>query len=103
MASSVARSDASVALSERRAARRIGAWSQRMDGSILFIYALVVLVSAGAGVYSERFRDPGNLTNVLRHLATQHPGHLLPAMLHGASDEILEHEFERERQTQLGK
>ena len=66
MASSVARSDASVALSERRPARRIGAWSQRVDGSILFIYALVVLVSAGAGVYSERFRDPGNLTNVLR-------------------------------------
>jgi ribose transport system permease protein len=38
----------------------------RVDGSILFIYALVVVVAVGAGIYSERFRDPGNLTNVLR-------------------------------------
>ena len=37
-----------------------------VDGSIVFIYALVLLVGVGAGVYSERFRDPGNLTNVLR-------------------------------------
>ena len=37
-----------------------------VDGTIVFIYALVLLVSVGAGVYSERFRDPGNLTNVLR-------------------------------------
>jgi ribose transport system permease protein len=38
----------------------------RVDGSIMFIYALVLLVSIGASVYSDRFRDPGNLTNVLR-------------------------------------
>lgn len=38
----------------------------RIDGSILLIYALVLLVAVGAGIYSERFRDPGNLTNVLR-------------------------------------
>ena len=38
----------------------------RVDGSILFIYALVVLVGAGAAIYSERFRDPANLTNILR-------------------------------------
>jgi ribose transport system permease protein len=38
----------------------------RVDGSIMFIYALVLLVSIGASVYSGRFRDPGNLTNVLR-------------------------------------
>src|SRR5262249_37587096 len=38
----------------------------RVDGSIVFIYALVVVVAVGAGIYSERFRDPGNLTNVLR-------------------------------------
>ena len=37
-----------------------------VDGSLVFIYALVLLVGVGAGVYSERFRDPGNLTNVLR-------------------------------------
>ena len=37
-----------------------------VDGAIVFIYALVLLVGVGAGVYSERFRDPGNLTNVLR-------------------------------------
>ncbi len=66
MASSVARSGSSAALPFRRPAARIGAWSQRVDGSILFIYALVVLVGIGAGIYSERFRDPGNLTNVLR-------------------------------------
>jgi ribose transport system permease protein len=37
-----------------------------VDGSIVFIYALVLLVTLGAGLYSERFRDPANLTNVLR-------------------------------------
>jgi ribose transport system permease protein len=37
-----------------------------VDGSVVFIYALVLLVGLGAGIYSERFRDPGNLTNVLR-------------------------------------
>jgi ribose transport system permease protein len=37
-----------------------------VDGSILFIYALVLIVGAGAAIYSERFRDPSNLTNVLR-------------------------------------
>ena len=42
------------------------AWRLPVDGSIVFIYALVLLVGVGAGVYSERFRDPGNLTNVLR-------------------------------------
>src|SRR5919199_5649480 len=47
---------------------RVGAaaWRPRVDGSIVFIYALVLLVGVGAGIYSERFRDPGNLTNVLR-------------------------------------
>jgi ribose transport system permease protein len=38
----------------------------RVDGSIVLIYALVVVVAVGAGFYSERFRDPSNLTNVLR-------------------------------------
>jgi ribose/xylose/arabinose/galactoside ABC-type transport system permease subunit len=38
----------------------------RVDGSIVFIYALVLLVAVGASIYSERFRDPANLTNVLR-------------------------------------
>src|SRR5215467_8838092 len=37
-----------------------------VDGSIVFIYALVLLAVVGAGIYSERFRDPNNLTNVLR-------------------------------------
>jgi ribose transport system permease protein len=41
-------------------------WRLPVDGSIVFIYALVLLVGLGASVYSERFRDPGNLTNVLR-------------------------------------
>jgi ribose transport system permease protein len=45
---------------------RLGSIRLPIDGSIVFIYALVVLVVAGAGLYSERFRDPGNLTNVLR-------------------------------------
>jgi ribose/xylose/arabinose/galactoside ABC-type transport system permease subunit len=45
---------------------RAAAWRPRVDGSIVFIYALVLLVGVGAGIYSERFRDPGNLTNVLR-------------------------------------
>src|SRR5919198_1820349 len=47
-------------------ARAMNAPRLHADGSILFIYALVVLVAAGAGIYSERFRDAGNLTNVLR-------------------------------------
>jgi ribose transport system permease protein len=38
----------------------------RVDGSIVFIYALVLVVGVGASLYSERFRDAGNLTNVLR-------------------------------------
>src|SRR5919199_2303615 len=42
------------------------AWRPRLDGSIVFTYTLVLLVGIGAGIYSERFRDPGNLTNVLR-------------------------------------
>jgi ribose transport system permease protein len=41
-------------------------WRLRVDGSIVFIYALVLLVGIGASIYSERFRDSGNLTNVLR-------------------------------------
>jgi ribose transport system permease protein len=43
------------------------AWTRfNVDGSIVFIYALVILVALGASIYSERFRDPSNLTNVLR-------------------------------------
>src|SRR5205807_2929493 len=38
----------------------------RVDGSIVLIYALVLVVGIGASLYSERFRDAGNLTNVLR-------------------------------------
>src|SRR4051794_39155716 len=41
-------------------------WRLPVDGSIVFIYALVLVVGVGAAIYSERFRDPGNLTNVLR-------------------------------------
>jgi ribose transport system permease protein len=47
-------------------AARFSGWRLPLDGSIVFIYALVVLVGVGASLYSERFRDPGNLTNVLR-------------------------------------
>ena len=63
MANTVAQTPGSVALSRPRtmAIPRL-----RIDGSILLIYALVLLVAVGAGIYSERFRDPGNLTNVLR-------------------------------------
>ncbi len=46
--------------------RRLGGVRLPIDGSIVFIYALVALVVVGAGLYSERFRDPGNLTNILR-------------------------------------
>ena len=46
--------------------RRLGGVQLPIDGSIVFIYALVALVVVGAGLYSERFRDPGNLTNILR-------------------------------------
>jgi ribose transport system permease protein len=63
MADAVARADSPPGVS---AARRPGVWRMPVDGSIVFIYALVLLVGVGAGVYSERFRDPGNLTNVLR-------------------------------------
>ena len=41
-------------------------WRLPVDGSIVFIYALVLVVGVGASIYSERFRDPANLTNVLR-------------------------------------
>lgn len=41
-------------------------WRLPVDGSIVVIYALVLLVGVGAGIYSDRFRDPANLTNVLR-------------------------------------
>jgi ribose transport system permease protein len=41
-------------------------WRLPVDGSIVFIYALVLVVGVGAAIYSERFRDPTNLTNVLR-------------------------------------
>lgn len=41
-------------------------WRLPVDGSIVFIYALVLVVGVGAAIYSERFRDPANLTNVLR-------------------------------------
>lgn len=56
----------SVALPVGRPRLGFGAARLRVDGSIVFIYALVLLVGVGAGVYSERFRDPSNLTNVLR-------------------------------------
>ncbi|HET6319805.1 MAG TPA: ABC transporter permease [Chloroflexota bacterium] len=56
----------SVALPFSRPVARFGAWWDRLDGSIVFIYALVVVVGIGAGLYSERFRDPNNLSNVLR-------------------------------------
>ena len=56
----------SVALPVARPAVRAARWRLPIDGSIVFIYALVLLVGIGASLYSERFRDPGNLTNVLR-------------------------------------
>src|SRR5712692_6348150 len=56
----------SMALPVARPAARVARWRLPVDGSIVFIYALVLLVGIGASVYSERFRDPGNLTNVLR-------------------------------------
>jgi ribose transport system permease protein len=49
-----------------RPTARLNGGRLRVDGSIVFIYALVLLVGIGASIYSERFRDPGNLTNVLR-------------------------------------
>jgi ribose transport system permease protein len=49
-----------------RPTARLNGGRLRVDGSIVFIYALVLLVGIGASLYSERFRDPGNLTNVLR-------------------------------------
>src|SRR5947209_1729916 len=55
-----------VALPVGQARARARAWSVRVDGSIVFIYGLVVLVGHGAGIYSERFRHPGNLANGLR-------------------------------------
>jgi ribose transport system permease protein len=55
-----------VALPVGRPRLGVAGWRPRLDGSIVFIYALVLLVGIVAGVYSERFRDPGNLTNVLR-------------------------------------
>jgi ribose transport system permease protein len=66
-ADSVARTIGSVAtLSGPRRKAAIAAWRLPVDGSIVFIYALVLLVGVGAGLYSERFRDPANLMNVLR-------------------------------------
>src|SRR5438552_7516514 len=56
----------SVALPVVRPTAERSDWRLPIDGSIVFIYALVLLVGIGASVYSERFRDPGNLTNVLR-------------------------------------
>ncbi len=56
----------SVALPVARPTVERSGWRLPIDGSIVFIYALVLLVGLGASVYSERFRDPGNLTNVLR-------------------------------------
>jgi ribose transport system permease protein len=47
-------------------APRLVGWRLGVNGSVVFIYALVLLVGIGASVYSERFRDPSNLTNVLR-------------------------------------
>src|ERR671927_308038 len=55
-----------VALPVGRPRLGFGTGRLHLDGSIVFIYALVLLVGLGAGIYSERFRDPGNLTNVLR-------------------------------------
>src|SRR5919206_2989813 len=55
-----------VALPVGRPRLGAAAWRPRLDGSIVVIYALVLLVGMGAGIYSERFRDPSNLTNVLR-------------------------------------
>src|SRR5918911_3688895 len=55
-----------VALPVRRARLGAAGWRPGLDGSIGFIYALVLLVGIGAGIFSERFSDPGNLTNVLR-------------------------------------
>jgi ribose transport system permease protein len=66
MADTVSQAGGSVALSTPRSAGGFGGWRLRVDGSIVFIYALVLLVGIGAGLYSERFRDPGNLSNVLR-------------------------------------
>ena len=55
-----------VALPVGRPRLGVAGWRPRLDGSIVVIYALVLLVGMGAGIYSERFRDPSNLTNVLR-------------------------------------
>jgi len=66
MADTAARAGGSVALVPPRPRRGVETWWLRIDGSIVFIYALVLVVAIGAGIYSERFRDPGNLTNVLR-------------------------------------
>jgi ribose transport system permease protein len=66
MADSLAHTSQSVPAPTPAAWRWFGAGRLPVDGSIVFIYALVALVVVGAGVYSERFRDPSNLTNVLR-------------------------------------
>jgi ribose transport system permease protein len=64
----MARAESSVATlpGARERATGVASWGLRLDGSIVFIYVLVLLVGIGASVYSERFRDPSNLTNVLR-------------------------------------
>src|SRR5260370_41806756 len=66
MAGTVAHSGGQVAPPVARPTARMDRWRLPVDGSIVFIYALVLLVGLGASLYSERFRDPGNLTNVLR-------------------------------------
>jgi ribose transport system permease protein len=65
MAGTAAGAQGALALRPARPLARVAVW-RRLDGSIVFIYALVLLVGIAAGVYSERFRDPTNLTNVLR-------------------------------------
>jgi ribose transport system permease protein len=66
VARTVARPGGGLALAAPGALERLGASGVRVDLSVVFIYVLVLVAAIGAGLYSERFRDPGNLTNLLR-------------------------------------
>ena len=48
----------------------------RKNGSIFLIYGLIILIAGAAAIYSDTFRTPSNMANILRQSIILGPSRL---------------------------